>query len=137
MDFLTCSSSEPLPDTGNQICEISKETYQIRISNIKSLSYLFAFFAHIIVAYIITLKIIHWHLFLRFSKLTEYSTGIFFLISEALQSFHWRDFERIYSAFRLSVFQDLLYQLLVVWPWKNYFPENGLNENIYFTGLLW
>ena len=113
MGFSTCSSSEPLPDTGNQICEISKETYQIWISNIKRrmakpIQYCkvknkqanlcpppqkkefvlpFCFFAHIIVAYIIMLKIIHWHLFLRFSKLTEYSTGIFFLIQRLFGHF--------------------------------------------------
>ena len=134
MDFSTCSSSEPLPDTGNQICEISKETYQIWISNIKSFS---CFFAHIIVTYIIILQIIHWHLCLRFSKLTEYSTGIFFLFQRFFGYFIEEIFQRIYSAFRLSVFQDLLYQLQVVWPWKSYFPENGLNKNIYLTGLLW
>ena len=114
MDFPTCSSPEPLLDVGNQICEKSKKTNRIWIANIKRVFLAFCFFANITVAYIIILKIIHWHSFLRFSKLRIfYRNSIPY--SEALQSFQCSVFESMYTAVRLFVSQDLLYQLLAVY----------------------
>lgn len=133
MDFPTWSSPEPLLDVGNQICEKSKKRNRIWIANIKRVFLAFCFFAHITVAYIIILMIIH---FLKVRKTQNILQKLYSLFRGtsviSVQCF-W---EYVHCCQTICI-SGLTLPITSCVLGKVYFPENEVNENIYLTGWLW